>query len=404
MSVELFGCRPGPTNSLADVAGIGVGHAVCEDGAGDSGVTMVVAPKSATASVDVRGGGPGTRETDLLAPHNTVQAVHAIGLCGGSAFGLDALTGAMAELESRGIGFPVLGPEHPDKLVPIVPGAVIFDLLLGRWDSRPDAATGAMATAAALDDAVAGGEARRRARQTVQEMQNAQDAQDAKYAQYAQSAQNGNVGAGLGASAGALKGGFGQASAVLPEGAVLAGTTVAAGVVVNPQGAIFDPETGLPWGSAAELDGEFARYGLVDGLVDGEPVGAEGVKRLKSKNLLGTKITADMLAPKLNTTIGVVATDAPLTKAQAKRLALAGHDGIARAIRPAHMPMDGDTLFAMATGEHTTGAGVDDVGMSVLSATVANVVERAIVHVVLAAETAFGVHSWRDVVKGEERD
>lgn len=389
MSIELFGCQPGPTNSLADVAEIGVGHAVCEDGAGDSGVTMIVAPKSATASVDVRGGGPGTRETDLLAPHNTVQAVHAIGLCGGSAFGLDALTGAMAELESRGIGFPVLGPEHPGKLVPIVPGAVIFDLLLGRWDSRPDAATGVAATAAALEDVVTGRGAQRRVMQAVQ------DAQDA---------QNGNVGAGLGASAGALKGGFGQASAVLPEGTALAGTTVAAGVVVNPQGAIFDPATGLPWGSAAELNGEFARYGLVDGLVDGEPVGAEGVNRLKGKNLLGTKITADMLAPKLNTTIGVVATDAPLTKAQAKRLALAGHDGIARAIRPAHMPMDGDTLFAMATAEHTTVDGVDEIGMSVLSATAANVVERAIVHAVLAAETAFGVQSWCDVVMGKERD
>lgn len=400
MSIELFGCQPGPANSLADVAGIGVGHAVCEDGAGDSGVTMIVAPKSATASVDVRGGGPGTRETDLLAPHNTVQAVHAIGLCGGSAFGLDALTGAMAELERRGIGFPVLGPEHPDKLVPIVPGAVIFDLLLGRWDSRPDAATGAMATAAALDavagDVAGGG--------VGAAEQGAAGQGGSVQSGSGQGALNGNVGAGLGASAGALKGGFGQASAVLPEGAVLAGTTVAAGVVVNPQGAIFDPATGLPWGGAAELDGEFARYGFVDGLVDGEPVGAEGVKRLKSKNVLGTKITADMLAPKLNTTIGVVATDAPLTKAQAKRLALAGHDGIARAIRPAHMPMDGDTLFALATGEHTTGAGVDDVGMSVLSATVANVVERAIVHAVLAAETAFGVHSWRDVVKGEERD
>ncbi|MGJ4097879.1 P1 family peptidase [Corynebacterium macclintockiae] len=389
MSVELFGCTPGPTNSLADVAGIGVGHAVCEDGAGDSGVTMIVAPKSATASVDVRGGGPGTRETDLLEPHNTVQAVHAIGLCGGSAFGLDALTGAMAELERRGIGFPVLGPEHPGKLVPIVPGAVIFDLLLGRWDSRPDAATGAAATAAALEDVVTGRGAQRRVMQAVQ------DAQDA---------QNGNVGAGLGASAGALKGGFGQASAVLPEGTALAGTTVAAGVVVNPQGAIFDPATGLPWGVAAELNGEFARYGLSDGLVDGEPVGAGGVNRLKSKNLLGTKITADMLAPKLNTTIGVVATDAPLTKAQAKRLALAGHDGIARAIRPAHMPMDGDTLFVMATAEHTTVDGVDEIGMSVLSATAANVVERAIVHAVLAAETAFGVQSWCDVVMGKERD
>ena len=387
MSIELFGCQPGPTNSLADVAEIGVGHAVCEDGAGDSGVTMIVAPKSATASVDVRGGGPGTRETDLLAPHNTVQAVHAIGLCGGSAFGLDALTGAMAELESRGIGFPALGPEHPDKLVPIVPGAVIFDLLLGRWDSRPDAATGAAATAAALD-AVAGDA-------TGQEA-------------LAQGVQNGNVGAGLGASAGALKGGFGQASAVFPEGTPLAGVTVAVGIVVNPQGAVFDPATGLPWGVAAELSGEFARYGLSDCLVDGEPVGAEGVNRLKGKNLLGTKITADMLAPKLNTTIGVVATDAPLTKAQAKRLALAGHDGIARAIRPAHMPMDGDTLFAMATGEHGSEAavddrGVDDIGMSVLSATAANTVERAIVHAVLAAESAFGVSSWRDVVKGEDR-
>lgn len=400
MSIELFGCQPGPANSLADVAGIGVGHAACEDGAGDSGVTMIVAPKSATASVDVRGGGPGTRETDLLAPHNTVQAVHAIGLCGGSAFGLDALTGAMAELESRGIGFPVLGPEHPDKLVPIVPGAVIFDLLLGRWDSRPDAATGAAATAAALDavvgDAVGGvvGVAD----------QGAAEQKDSAQSGSGQEPLNGNVGAGLGASAGALKGGFGQASAVFPEGTPLAGVTVAVGIVVNPQGAVFDPATGLPWGLAAELDGEFARYGLADGLVDGEPVGAEGVNRLKSKNLLGTKITADMLAPKLNTTIGVVATDAPLTKAQAKRLALAGHDGIARAIRPAHMPMDGDTLFAMATGEHGSGAtgverGVDDIGMSLLSAVAANTVERAIVHAVLAAESAFGVPSWRDVVK-----
>ena len=396
MSIELFGCQPGPANSLADVAGIGVGHAVCEDGAGDSGVTMLVAPKSATASVDVRGGGPGTRETDLLAPHNTVQAVHAIGLCGGSAFGLDALTGAMAELERRGIGFPVLGPEHPDKLVPIVPGAVIFDLLLGRWDSRPDAATGAAATAAALGAVagdVAGGAG------GVAE-QGAAGQGGSTQSGSGQGALNGNVGAGLGASAGALKGGFGQASAVFPEGTPLAGVTVAVGIVVNPQGAVFEPATGLPWGIAAELNGEFARYGLADGLVDGEPVGAEGVNRLKSKNLLGTKITAEMLAPKLNTTIGVVATDAPLTKAQAKRLALAGHDGIARAIRPAHMPMDGDTLFAMATGEHGTGTAVDDIGMSLLSAVAANTVERAIVHAMLAAESVFGVPSWHEVVRG----
>ena len=380
MSIDLFGCTPGPHNSLMDIAGIGVGHAICDDGQGDSGVTVIATPSGATASVDVRGGGPGTRETDLLSPPNTVEAIHAIALCGGSAFGLDAATGAMAELEHRGIGFPVLGAEHPDKIVPIVPAAVIFDLLLGKWDSRPTASTGRAATRAALA-----------ALDT--ELDTALD-----NGPTGDPHASGNLGAGLGAAAGALKGGFGQASAVFPEGTPLAGVTVAAAMVVNPQGAIFDPATGLPWGVAAELGNEFSRYG-----VDrrGE-VPAGGVEKMRGMNLLGTKITTEAL----NTTIGVVATDAPLTKAQAKRMAMSSHDGLARAIRPAHMPMDGDTIFGMSVGEKTAedadkaAQTVDPVAMSMISAVAANAVERAIVHAVLAAETAFDTPSWRDVAWG----
>ncbi|WP_042378772.1 P1 family peptidase [Corynebacterium resistens] len=353
--IDLFGCLPGATNGVGDVAGLSVGHAICADGEGDSGVSVIVAPKGATASVDVRGGGPGTRETDLLAPHNTVQQVHAITLSGGSAFGLDAATGVMAELESRGIGFPVLGAEQPAKVVPIVPAAVIFDLLLGRWDSRPDAATGRMAVKNALDE---------------------------------HSVAVGNIGAGLGASAGALKGGFGQASAVFPDDGPLAGTTVAAAVVVNPQGAVFNPVDGKLWGIAAELGGEFAPYGVRPDT----PVAEAAIERLRSMNLLGTKM--------LNTTIGAVATDADFSKAQVKRMALSAHDGLARAIRPAHMPMDGDTLFGLATGTKPLPAGIEPaVAMTMVSAAAANCVERAIVHAVLAATTAFDVPSWKEVTE-----
>lgn len=388
MSIDLFGCTPGPHNSIMDIAGIGVGHAICDDGQGDSGVTVIATPSGATASVDVRGGGPGTRETDLLSPPNTVEAIHAIALCGGSAFGLDAATGAMAELEHRGIGFPVLGAEHPDKIVPIVPAAVIFDLLLGKWDSRPTASTGRDATRAALaaldtelDTAL----------DTALDTELDNEPTGDPHA-------SGNLGAGLGAAAGALKGGFGQASAVFPEGTPLAGVTVAAAMVVNPQGAIFDPATGLPWGVAAELGNEFSRYG-----VDRRgKVPAGGVEEMRRMNLLGTKITTEAL----NTTIGVVATDAPLTKAQAKRMAMSSHDGLARAIRPAHMPMDGDTIFGMSVGEKAAedadkaAQTVDPVAMSMISAVAANAVERAIVHAVLAAETAFDTPSWRDVAWG----
>lgn len=378
MSVELFGCSPGEHNALMDVPGLGVGHAACEDGAGDSGVSVVVAPGGAVASVDVRGGGPGTRETDLLSPENTVGAIHAVALCGGSAFGLDATSGVMQQLEREGIGFPVLGEMDPEKKIPIVPGAVIFDLLLGRWDSRPDAATGVAATKAALQ-ALRSGDA---------------------------DTQKGNVGAGIGAAAGALKGGFGQASAVFPAGTPLEGKTIAAAVVVNPQGTIVDPATGLPWGLAAELGDEFAQ--LSELRHRGVP--RQVREQLNTMNLYGTKIPAEMAGahpdlPRLNTTIGVVATDAPITKAQTKRLAMVSHDGLARAIRPAHMPMDGDTLFGLSTAvDPTTGTtpkeapSVDPMAMSMLSAVAANCVERAIVHAVLAAESAFETPSYRDIL------
>lgn len=378
MSLELFGCVPGPRNALMDVAGLGVGHAICDGGAGDSGVSVIVAPGGAVAGVDVRGGGPGTRETDLLSPENTVGAIHAVALCGGSAFGLDATSGVMAQLEKEGIGFPVLGEVDPEKKIPIVPGAVIFDLLLGRWDSRPDKDTGAQATVAAL-----------KAWRQV-------DGANASEA-YA----SGNLGAGLGASAGALKGGFGQASAVFPEGTPLAGKTVSAAVVVNPQGGIFNPADGLPWGVAAELQGEF-------GEASQQEFDQDTLDSLCSMNLFGTKIAPEMVglasedkestphsATSLNTTIGVVATDATLTKAQAKRMALASHDGMARAIRPAHMPMDGDTLFGLSTGSDEQP--VDPVALSMISAVAANCVERAIVHAVLAANSAFDVPSYCEV-------
>ena len=385
MSAELFGAQPGPSNSLIDVRGLGVGHAISEGGAGDSGATIIAAPAGAVASVDVRGGGPGTRETDLLEPHNTVEQVHAIALCGGSAYGLAAADGAMAALEAAGIGFPVLGEDAPEKIVPIVPGAVIFDLLLGRWGSRPSPETGAAAAEAALRSA------------TIARDGEPPRGQGGNDAALAPATASGNLGAGLGASAGALKGGFGQASAVLPELpgelAALSGATVAAGIVVNPQGAVFNPATGRLWGFDAERAGEFGAASVT-------PVSEEAAAHLRGMNLAGTKFPApddgQPGSPQLNTTIGVVATDAPLTKAQAKRLALSAHDGLARAIRPAHMPMDGDTLFGLATG--TRGGSVDAVGMSVLAATAANCVERAIVHAVLAAEPAYEHPSWRSIV------
>lgn len=349
----------GPTDSILDVPGLRVGHWQALDadvrlangevpGRGSAtGCTVVLVDPSAVASVDVRGGGPGTRETDLLDPSHSVQRVDAVLLTGGSAYGLAAADGVMRFLEENGRGVPM---GAPGAVVPIVPGAVIFDLPVGAWDVRPDAAAGYAAAAAA------GGTALLR----------------------------GSVGAGTGARAGVLKGGIGSASVRITDGPA-AGVTVAALMVVNPVGSVFDPDTGLLWGAGPT---RAAELGMT----------APTASDIATARALGEKRTV------LNTTIGVVATDAPLSKAACRRIAVAGHDGLGRAVRPAHSPLDGDTIFALATGTaHLPDSpAVPDVfepGLPVLSAVTvaaAEAVERAIVDAVLAATSVAGIPSYRD--------
>lgn len=332
--------RPGRHDGLTDVAGLSVGHHQRLEPGWATGSTVVLCPAGATAGVDVRGGGPGTRETDLLDPSHLVQQVHAVLLTGGSAFGLAAADGVVAWLDEHGHGLPV-GAE-PGQVVPIVPGAVVFDLGVGDWAHRPDASFGRAACEAAGTGAVA----------------------------------QGCVGAGTGARAGVLKGGVGTASTVLEDGPA-AGRTVAALVVVNPVGSVLDPRTGLPWDVSAEQAPE---VGLT-----GAPTAAE-VAALAALERPGAA---------LNTIIGVIATDAPLAKPQCHRLAVTGHDGLARAVHPAHTMLDGDTLFALATGD---GSGVDVAVLDALDAAATDCVARAVLRGVLAATTVAGVPAHRDVL------
>lgn len=284
-----------------------VGHAERVGSGWLTGTTVVLAPPGgAVAAVDVRGGGPGTRETDALDPRNLVERVDAVVLTGGSAYGLDAAGGVMAWLEEQGRGVPV--GREPDQVVPVVPAACVFDLGRGGdWRARPDAALG---RAAAQDAAHAG---------TVGV---------------------GNVGAGTGAVAGGLKGGVGTAATVLPSGA-----TVGAVVVVNAVGSVLDPETGALYGE----------------LLGGRPVLPTAEQHAEAGRRLARASAAQSEAgtPPLNTTIAVVATDATLSKAQAQKLAGTSHDGLARAVRPVHLLHDGDTVFALATGTHGAGAARD---------------------------------------------
>ncbi|MBK4147880.1 peptidase S58 family protein [Corynebacterium macginleyi] len=279
--------------------------------------------EGALASVDVRGGGPGTRETDLLQPHNTVERVHAVVLAGGSAFGLAAADGVMRELEAHGVGFPVFGEDKPGPRVPIVPAAVIFDLLVG--PSRPGPEDGATALRAAM----AGHD------ETV-----------------------GTVGAGVGATAGKLRGGFGLATRKVGK------YEVSAAMVANPVGEVIDPQSGCLYGAPGRT-----------------PVNAAAYRDLPHP------------AAKLNTTIGAVFTDAPVTKAQARRLVMTAHDGIARAVRPAHSPLDGDTIFALSTAQQS--AAVDMVS---LCRAAADVVEEAIVVAVTAARPGLGLRAYRELL------
>lgn len=306
---------------IADVRGIEVGHFTHPRRA--TGCSVVLARSGAVGGVDVRGAAPGTRETDLLDPANLVNVVHAVLLSGGSAWGLDAASGVMRWLEGEGIGLYV--GSAPGQIVPIVPAAVLFDLHVGDARIRPDAAAGHAACEAATDDAPA----------------------------------QGNVGAGAGATVGkmfgaayAMKGGIGTASVTID------GVTVGALIAVNALGDVVDPATGEPIAGARSTGGLSLR-GSVASALAGEP-------------------TLAILSGG-NTTIGVIATDAPLAKAQAKRLAGAGHDGLARAVRPVHTMSDGDTLFALSTGM----AGALD--FNVLCVMAAEATARACVNAVRAA-------------------
>ncbi|MFJ3755479.1 P1 family peptidase [Streptomyces sp. NPDC090080] len=323
-------------DALTDVAGVRVGHASRSGGGWLTGTTVVLAPEGgAVAAVDVRGGGPGTKETDALDPRNLVQRVEAIVLTGGSAYGLDAASGVMAWLEERGRGVRV--GADPAHVVPVVPAACVFDLGRGGdFRARPDAAMGR----AAVEEAAAS-----EAGAPVRE---------------------GCVGAGTGAAAGALKGGVGSASTVLESG-----ITVAALVVANAAGAVLDPGTGVLYG---ELYEGRVRY-------PEERVHEAARRRL-------AEAAAASGPPPLNTTLAVVATDTGLSKAQAQKLAGTAHDGIARAVRPVHLLHDGDTVFALATGARPLDAG--PLALNEILAAGADLVTRAVVRAVRAAESVAG--------------
>jgi putative pantetheine hydrolase len=342
----------GPTNSITDVAGIRIGHATLDEPAWLTGCTVVVTPEGgAVGSVDVRGGGPGTRETDLLDPANHVDRVDAVLLGGGSAFGLGAADGVMAALYADGRGWSTGGP---GEVVPIVPAAILFDLGRGGvFAHHPGPADGAAAYAAALG-APAGSRVAR-----------------------------GSLGAGTGARAGGLKGGVGSASVVLPDG-----TTVAALVVVNSMGSPVDGTSGELHGAREGLPGEFPAppdAGDLDSYLDA-----------MSASAASRRPTAGRA-----TTIGVIATDTTLTKAQCRRAAGIGHDGLARAIRPVHTLFDGDTLFALATGARPA---PDLPELVMVMEAGAACVARAVAHAMLAAtgvdrrtDGGVAMRSYRDV-------
>lgn len=321
---------------LSELQAFKIGHA--QDAAAGTGCTAVVAPAGAVCGVDVRGGGPATRETDLLRPENMIESVHAVVLSGGSAFGLAACTGVMDELAERGIGFPV-----ESARVPIVVGACLFDLLVGK-PAHPDAAMGRAAARGAL----AGGGA---------------------------ASAEGNVGAGCGATVGKLLGGERAMKAGLGCAAVRMGPLVVGSLVaVNALGNVRDADN--TWIAGCRGD---------DGRVM-DPLAAFSLLAAQQ-----AAAGAGGAGPCANTTLGIVLTNARLTKAQATKVASTAHDAYARAIKPVHTQNDGDTIFAFASGE--IGAETDIVAVAATEA-----MERAIVRAVRAAEPAFGLPAACDLV------
>lgn len=317
--------------SITDVQGIKLGHA--QDLTALTGCSVVICENGATGGVDQRGGAPGTRETDLLSPMHLVEKVHAIVLAGGSAFGLDAASGVMKFLEVRKIGFD-MKVAH----VPIVPAAILFDLLIGDANVRPDAAMGYRACQAASSHPAA----------------------------------QGNVGAGTGATIGnlfgikqAMKGGIGTASMEIGNG-----VTVGALVAVNAFGDVLDPGTNRLIAGARNHKGGLANT-------------METMRTFMGRSILE-------IATAHNTVIGVIATNAKLSKEEINKVAQTGHNGIAQTIRPAHTMLDGDILFGMATNKHRS-------DVNVVAAFAAEVVARAIFNAIYFAEPAGGVPSARSL-------
>jgi len=321
-----------PPDAISAIPGLRVGH--WTDRRAATGCTVVLCEVGAVAAVDVRGGAPGTRETDLLRPGNLVERIHAVLLSGGSAFGLDAAAGVMRYLEEEGIGFPT-----PGGLVPIVVGALLYDLSVGRSDVRPDAAAGYAACRAAKGGRIS----------------------------------QGSVGAGSGATVGkalgmerALKGGIGTAAERVADDVV-----VGALVAVNCFGEVVDPDSGRILAGPRDEKGGF----------------------LSTLDILRRRAPSALSGGFTNSTIGVVATNACLNREQAYRLAVMAHAGLARTIRPAHTPVDGDVFFSLATG-----AAEGPVDLISLGALAARAVERAIVRAVTEARGLAGVPSlgeWR---------
>jgi len=336
--------RTPPQGAITDVEGVKAGHFT--DPRRPTGCTVLLVEQGAVAGVDVRGGAPGTRETDLLSPLNTVQSVNAILLSGGSAFGLAAADGVMRYLEEKGFGFPA-----GSLRVPIVPAAILFDLGLGDSSIRPTAESGYKACQAAR-----GGPGSQ--------------------------AEQGNVGAGAGATVGkllgagrAMKGGFGTASIRQADGLV-----VGAMVAVNALGDVYDPAGRLLAGARTP---------------DGRRL-ADAAALLRKGELPELRGPFGKTGAGGNTTIGVVATNATLTKVEAAKVAQMAHDGLARAIRPAHMPLDGDTIFAVATGKRPAAAGL----YGLIGALAADVLAEAIASAVLHAKGLPGVPAHSDLFPG----
>lgn len=364
--LDITGPTDAPCGSILDVAGIGVGHHQRTGRGWRTGTTVVACAGGATPGVDVRGGGPGTRETDALRPGNLVDTVHAVCLTGGSAYGLAAVDGVVAELEERRLGFPVGTDES--EVVPVVPGAVIFDLGRGgRFGNRPGAEMGRRAARTALSG---------------------------------RSAPSwGSFGAGTGARSGGLQGGVGTASttvdlAQLPpspldpgggdeqDGAATATSvvvTVGAVAVVNSLGSPIDPITGTPWEPS------------------GLAVPTLGRRRVAAIESARSPEPAD--GPALNTTIGVVGVSVALDKSEATRVASVAHDGLARAIRPAHGMADGDTVFTLATRHDSLSSDPTRrrFELDLVMQAAADVFAAACTHAIVTARSHGDPPSWRDL-------